>query len=255
MKEKINMTKLFVATPMYGGQCFCTYLTAILNLYGVCAHHGIEFQLSTINNESLIPRARNGLVSNFLKTDFTHLLFIDADIEFNAFDIIKLIDCDKDLICGIYPKKQINWENIRNAALQGVPAEELVNFSGVPCMQNILGPKEEELIYDPNESFEIRFGSTGCMLVKRRVFDILRPTVPKYRDQYPNHNEFIDVFFDTSLEGEEYLSEDWHLCNLWSKSGGKVYAAPWVKLNHTGTYVFNGNFMFAQQILENKKGN
>ena len=69
---------------------------------------GIPFSYNTLMNESLITRARNLLAHTFLQSNSTHLMFIDADIGFNANDIISMINVDKDIICGIYPKKEIN---------------------------------------------------------------------------------------------------------------------------------------------------
>ena len=60
-------------------------------------------------NESLITRARNLLTHNFLNSQASHLFFIDSDIKFSANDVLSMISADKDVICGVYPKKEINW--------------------------------------------------------------------------------------------------------------------------------------------------
>ena len=74
-------------------------------------NQGIEWTVDTMVNESLIPRGRNNLVAKFLhNTTATHLMFIDADIRFDPYDILKLLEFDKDIIGMPYAKKLIDWK-------------------------------------------------------------------------------------------------------------------------------------------------
>ena len=122
MKKKAH---IFIATPMYGGMCTGYYTQSLINTTAVMRANDIDMSFSCMFNESLIQRARNLLAHNFLKTDATHLMFIDADIKYNPNDIIPMIQADKDIICGMYPKKEINWQTVRDAVNKGVPNEEL----------------------------------------------------------------------------------------------------------------------------------
>jgi hypothetical protein len=102
--------KIMVATPMYGGMCTGNYSKSIADLAVTCARLGVGFQLYYLYNESLIQRARNYCVDEFLRSDCTHLMFIDADIGFNAQDVVALLilqDREEkyDVIGGAYPKK------------------------------------------------------------------------------------------------------------------------------------------------------
>ena len=106
--DDLKKCKLFVATPMYGGQCVGLYMKACLDLQAICVRYGMEVRFSFLFNESLITRARNYLVDEFLRSGFTHLLFIDSDILFNPEDVLALLGLDKDVIGGPYPKKSIN---------------------------------------------------------------------------------------------------------------------------------------------------
>ena len=107
--------KVFIATPMYAGQCFGFYLQSLLQLNNMMRDKDLTTMMSFLFNESLITRGRNALVHQFLKTDCTHLFFIDADIRFNPADVFPMLEADKDVICGIYPKKEINWHNVSRA--------------------------------------------------------------------------------------------------------------------------------------------
>ena len=121
---------IFVATPMYGGQCFGFFTQGCLQLQKLAMNSNLDLTFSFLFNESLIQRGRNLLANAFLKSKCTHMLFIDSDIRFIPEQILPMIAADKDIICGIYPKKEINWQTVRNAMAAGVPDGELKNHTG-----------------------------------------------------------------------------------------------------------------------------
>ena len=76
--------KIFIATPMYGGNCKGIYTESLINLIVALANKGHQTVYSKVYNESLITRARNALSYEFEKTDCDALLFIDSDHWFDA---------------------------------------------------------------------------------------------------------------------------------------------------------------------------
>ena len=238
--------KLFVATPMYGGLCTGGYTMGILECVQTFMHNNIQMYYSYMMNESLITRARNGMSYDFLQSDATHLMFIDADISFKPQDIVRMVQADKDIICGLYPKKEINWKLVSDAVKSGVDYKDLASYTG-SFVVNLVGGATEST-GNVNEPMEIDNGGTGFMLIKREVFEKLQPTVPKYTndmilivDKNPV-KKIIDEFFATSIDevSNRLLSEDYHFCKIAREAGFKVYAAPWANLTHSGTYNFSG---------------
>jgi hypothetical protein len=246
MSENIKLVKLFIATPMYGGLCVGGYTEGLLNCVQTFMKNRMQMYYGYMMNESLITRARNTLAYDFLDTDATHLMFIDADITFNPEDIVRMVNADKDIICGLYPKKEINWNTVAQAVKSGVEYKDLPNYTGSFVVNPVGGAAEVK--GNLNEPMEIDNGGTGFMLIKRNVFEVLKDKVPTYTsdmilivDKNPV-KKIIHEYFATSIDevSNRLLSEDYHFCKISRKAGFKVYAAPWANLTHSGTYNFSG---------------
>ena len=260
--EKLRKNKLFVATPMYGGMAHGLYIKSSLDLQTTMNKYGIETKFSFLFNESLITRARNYLVDEFLRSDHTHLLFIDSDIHYNPQDVLACMALDKDVIGGPYPKKSINWGNVAQAARAhpNIEPRELEQLVGEYVFNVVKGTKQFT-VTDPLEVMEI---GTGFMMVKREVFEKMEKEYPMIRYK-PDHvgqanfdgSRYIHAYFDTVIDTKEsivgggsdrYLSEDYMFCQMWRKMGGKIYLCPWMKTQHIGTYAFTGNMPSVAQF-------
>jgi len=233
---------------MYGGMCTGTYALNLTTTPSVLNQNGIGMTFSLMLNESLITRARNRFAHDFLQSDATHLMFIDADISWQPYDIVEMVRADVDVICGIYPKKEINWHDVHAAVLRGVPAEELHNYTGSFVVNTIDSKDATGRIDQP---IEIGKGGTGFMLIKREVIEKVSEVAPKYSNDMFTVVNPKDVgtqianIFDTSISPDDnrYLSEDYHFSDLARANGFRIWAAPWARLTHTGTYIFSGELM------------
>jgi hypothetical protein len=259
--EKLRKNKLFVATPMYGGMAHGLYMKSSLDLQTTMNKYGIETKFSFLFNESLITRARNYLVDEFLRSEYTHMLFIDSDINYNAQDVLALMALDKDVIGGPYPKKSINWNNVAAAARAHPDMEprQLENLVGDYVFNVVKGTKQFT-VTEPLEVMEI---GTGYMMVKREVFEKMEKQYPSIRYK-PDHvgqanfdgTRYIHAYFDTVIDSKDsitgggsdrYLSEDYMFCQMWRKMGGQIYLCPWMKTQHIGSYAFTGNMASVAQ--------
>lgn len=181
--EELRKKKLFVATPMFGGTCQGMYARSIADLSTLCARHGIELRLYFLFNESLIPRARNYCCDEFMRSGYTHLMFIDADIGFNPNDVLAMLalqseDSEYDVLCGPYPKKTISWEKIKQAVDKGVADEDsgvLEKFVG----DYVFNPADGSGSIRLDTPAEILEGGTGFMMIKRE-------TLVKFQEAYPH---------------------------------------------------------------------
>jgi len=260
-------TKLFIGTPCYGGMITADYFKSCMQLTAVAATNKVELQFGTIGNESLITRARNTLVQLFMDDEqYTHLLFIDADISFDPNTVMRMIDLDEEIVTGVYPRKTIDWGKVKIKVSENPNiSEDALLATALQYNLNVVNPKNIEV----RKGFiEVLDGATGFMLIKRNVFKKMALAYPNLRfksDQhlgdphdktfgYHNTSDWNYAFFDTVIEPEtkRYLSEDYAFCRLWQKIGGKVYADIASSLVHSGNYNFRGQ-VSTQFLPQNNK--
>jgi hypothetical protein len=291
--QELRKRKLFVAAPMYGGQCAGMFCRSTNDLAAAAVHHGIELRYYYLFNESLVTRARNYCVDEFMRSDCTHMIFIDSDIGFNAQDIIVMLalmsdESEYDILCGPYPKKCISWEKVKAAVDKGVADEDpnvLEKYVG-DYVFNPAGGKTEIPLGEPVEVLE---SGTGFMMIRKSALEKYAARYPEltYRPDHVRTASFdgsreIHAFFDalidnkymymkdeirefysrnpeatseeviafiddpkTSASGNtftcRYLSEDYMFCQMARRAGLKVWLAPWIQLQHVGSYIFGGS--------------
>lgn len=263
--EDLRKRKLFVATPMYGGQCAGMFCRSTNDLSALCMHYNIELKYYYLFNESLITRARNYCCDEFMRSDCTHMLFIDADIGFEANDVISMLalmdhedpENEYDILCSPYPKKCISWEKIKAAVDQGQADEDpnnLEHFVGDYVFNPIAGTTEIAL----DEPAEVLEGGTGFMMLTKKTLQTFRdaywedselsPGGFKYKPDHIRTEHFdgsreIMMYFQALIDPESrrYLSEDYMFCQWARKAGLRLFLCPWVQLQHVGNYTFGGS--------------
>jgi hypothetical protein len=253
--EELRKRKLFIATPMYGGQCAGMFARSIADLSALCTQYGIPLQFYFLFNESLITRARNYCCDEFMRSDAEHLMFIDSDIGFNPQDVIALMalqaqDPEKyDIIGGPYPKKCISWEKIKHAVDKGVADEDpnvLDKFVG-DYVFNPKGGQGSIAIGEPCEVLEI---GTGFMMVSKQAMKKFADSYQQYlyrpdhiRTEHFDGSRKIMMYFQAEVDpkSERYLSEDYWFCQKAQEIGLRTWFCPWMKMQHVGTYIFGGS--------------
>ena len=188
----------------------------------MCMQHGISNQIYYLFNESLITRARNYCVANFLKSDATHLMFIDSDICWRAMDLLYMLHLINEspdklrVFCGLYPKKTIAWEKVLHAAKSG-------QYDNDPKGLEKIGG---DMVFNPDpeaypdgkapifEPVKIKEGATGFMIIQRSVFEEYAEAYPEllYTPDHIREGEFtmgeqITAFFDCIInDHNKFLS-------------------------------------------------
>ena len=218
--DYLRTTRVHICMPCYGGQlteqCFMSYI----KWANMCRQLNIDWTVETMTNESLISRARNTLTAKFLHNkESTHLMFIDADIGWEPWHLLVMLDAQKDVIGGLYPMKSL-------------PVKWCVN--GIPG-----------LVEDPNSNhIEVTKTGTGFLLIKRDVFEKLdaHPATRPFNNDIglpAELNPHMKTYFYTAVRENRYYSEDWTFCENWRDLGGQVFVDKRILLRHVGTYTFD----------------
>ena len=235
---------IFIATPCFGGLVSQHYMQSVIGLIQLASRANFDAALALLGHDSLITRSRNTLVSQFLNTPAaTHLLFIDADISFEAEQVYEMLRFDQEFVAGIYPLKVIDWSApaIKRAATAREP------FQAAPLLY--VGT----LCTGTSANAKARFATAiycggGFMLLKRQVIERMIAAYPesRYKSMHAYSNAKTEesyALFDCMIDKETgaYVSEDFGFCQKWRDIGGKIWLDTEGKLTHIGSYNFQGD--------------
>ena len=248
----------------------CT-LTAssCIDLARMCMSYGVECKFQFLLNESLAQRARNYIADEFLRSDFTEMIFIDADIVFTPQDALTMVAVDEPIVAGPYPKKVIDMDRIVDAVRSGFHLNNNSDYLklGGDIVMNVEDMNGEISVYNPTP---VKEAGTGFLKIRREVYERFREAYPEnmYR---PDHNRSanfngkneICAFYHSDFERKSngfdtetnrYLSEDYYFLQKCRQIGYKIMMLPWLELSHVGTIHYQNSIPMIA-ALENHKRN
>jgi hypothetical protein len=233
-----------VATPCYGGQSTVAYVNSVLALQRSCLERGVKINFNFRTGEALITRARADMVGEFLATEATHLLFIDADIGFAPEQVFRLLAFDADVTAAAYPFKRIDWDKVRKGARDGRMDLEAV------ALDYVFYPETKGPMTARHDFVRVRHAGTGFLMIRRAALIRMCEAHPELR--YKTAQREADLFrdgpysfalFECMIEAETglYLSEDYAFCRRWRDLGGEIWLDIRSALTHHGPHAFKGD--------------
>ena len=236
--DQAALPSVMLATPCYGGLVTQLYMQSVLALSAEASRIGLPVHLALLGQDALITRSRNTLVARFLRSNATHLLFVDADIAFEPADVVRLLSHGKEVVGAPYPVRQHVWDaGTMGLVRAGEPvACAALRYVGEPCGD----AGEDDLL-------PARYAGTGFLLIARTAIERLVAAYPETRCRH-NHvangaePEEAWALFDCLIDREtgDYLSEDYAFCARWRATGGDLWLDPVVRLTHAGMSEFRG---------------
>ncbi|MES2529848.1 MAG: hypothetical protein V4636_02345 [Pseudomonadota bacterium] len=253
--DALRNLRPFVATPSHGGTMHSAYVRSLLGLVNAAWTHGFPMQTRFLDGDSLIPRARNRLVAEFMADDrWTHLFFIDADIGFEPEAALRLLLAGRDVVAGAYPLKTDGWPEAGLAAplpAGSTRADFEARHANFPINllpgTSRLGAAEQ---IDADGFLPVAHAPAGFMLIARGAFERLARAMPELRYSpegvaggaaeidWPHHR-FFDVLAEPG--NGRYLSEDFAFCERWRGIGGEVFVDTQSALVHHGARAYGGH--------------
>ena len=249
---------IFVATPVHS-ECSIHYTQALLTFQLECMKRGIMVSFSLLKS-SLVTQGRNLCVSNMFEQPdhYTHLLFIDSDIDFDPKTIFTMIEKDLDVIAAPYPMKTIDWEKLYNRN-EKEHAKDYLTLSAMGYTFPIKLENQKEFTVKDGV-MEVTHAPTGCMLIKAEVFDKMMKAYPDLKinqktilNGKEQDHEYMYNFFDTmhDKESKKWYGEDFAFCQRWTAIGGKCHIYIMDYITHIGEYPYIGRFY--DELLHTKK--
>lgn len=201
-------------------------LTGQLGAWGVT--HGVA-----VVQDCFVTSGRDRLAATCMQQGFSHLLFLDADIEFTPQDVAQLLAADKDVVAGAYRKK---------------------NSSGQFAL-SFIGTADSGAAWDDEaQAMEVDGIGAGFLLVRRAVFERLATEMPDIRfveeGEDGTETEAHAFFEQRILSDGHRASEDILFCRRWRALGGKVWVLPCLRLKHWGPVAFEGALADEIRLVE-----
>jgi hypothetical protein len=215
---------IFIALPAYDFKVSLKLAVSLARFTQVAPQHGIDVHIGSICGCSVVSRARNLLVRDFVDSDATELLFIDSDINFEPEDILRLMAWGTD-------------------ARKGVVA-------AVPRVRDVNTVYIADLEYDENRDLTMNHMglvraervATAFMWVSRAVFENLIEANPEWTYWDKRAGKDLSAVFDFKVTREGYIGEDFLFCDRVREAGYEVWIDPTITLGHMGVQEYTGNF-------------
>ena len=186
------------------------HFNSCLKLKAELMTSGVDHGWLTGTNESLVTRARNEMTAGFLKSEFSHMMWLDSDIEFTPEDVAAVWNMEADIGVGVYAMKRPDKQWFA-AWKDGALVKDLDQYSG---------------------PIEVDYAGTGFMLIKREVIE----TLAKTAETYEGPDGRVPALYMTPIHNDGFESEDYHFCRKAREAGFKVMMDPKVRLGHIGQY-------------------
>ena len=246
MKKTFDNLNIMVGTPVHR-DLDLNYVMSLLELQKECTFRKIPFSVNFVKS-SLVTQGRQMIVSKFLESNCSHLLFIDSDISFNYTMFEKMLLADKEIILVPYPVKGFDKNKLKTLIEKGSTLD--INLLGNQYTINFKDNLNN--IQIENGICELARGPAGFMLIKKEVFKKLIEKYPDYIIKQPTliDGKLIEYdslynFFDTHFRKEDntYHGEDFWFCMLCTDIGIKIYGLIDEYISHHGDYSYTGRLI------------
>jgi hypothetical protein len=215
---------VFIALPAYDFKVSLKLAISLAQFAQQAQQHGIDIQIGSICGCSVVSRARNLLAQDMLDSDCTDLMFIDADINFEAADLFRLMAWTSD------PKKGI---------VAGIPRTRSTTKTYIGTLDR---DEDGQLTMNGMGLVRAKRVATAFMMVRRDVFETLNEAHPEWRYYDERSERTVPCMFDFMLTEEGYIGEDYLFCDRAREHGFDIWVDPTIKLGHMGVQEYEGEF-------------
>jgi hypothetical protein len=207
------MKSIFIGTPSSAGLVHSTYAVSLVSTSMFLSTKSIHVITHIECGGTLLVQSRNRIISDFLKSTASHLLFVDSDIGWLPEDLFRMLNRNQDFVAGVYPGRKGEGYVFR-------PKTE--DNGSVKMEQGLI---DAECV------------PAGFMLLSREAilkminFHSDRMAVITKHDRT---TEKISFLFNTEVIDGSFWGEDFVFCLLANKAGIDIKVDPHIVLDHAG---------------------
>jgi hypothetical protein len=241
------MIKIYLAVPTHSHTLTVETALTLLDMVQIAATRQVQVKV-VFHSASIISHLRNTIVADFLATDCTHLLMLDADQGVDARVIYRMLDFDRPVVGMIYPRRNWAWHQC-DLTQANTPQDMLaqgLRFVGAPLLDE---KGQFQVMGDFARASSL---GTGLMLIQREVFEMMQRKFPELHGQgFPEEDENLPRvannwgFFNPLVKALDGVNagEDVGFCHRWVACGGELWANVNHDSVHVGRYPFTGNLL------------
>jgi len=257
-----QLPKVYVSTPSLDGNMSWGYTKSVLDIQRACSKFGLKFGWRVVWGNSILPLARNKIVSQFMASGYDFLVMIDGDIEVDARDILAAVLSGKQFVGIPCSKRAMDLGRLRDFTIAAGEDVEPEYLSSYFCAPNFIVGEDsttnlDEVARDLNLVRAEKIG-TGCVVIHRSVFE-------KFQEAFPGR-----VYLEPDGVGDEakkkapiqsfeyfryaldkegfFIGEDFMFCNDWRSTGGEIWLKVDAITRHYGTTHFTWDAAALQPV-------
>lgn len=231
---------VFVGLPAYRNEVKAGCALSLIGVFSLFSRLGIASSMRILDMPDPVV-VRNIYGTLMLENPaFTHLLFIDNDMDFRPEAVKRMIDANTPLVGVVYPKRDLDLQKFHASAKTMTLPQALS-----AAMQFTIIPAGGKTALTQGIGLVNAVG-LGLSLIERRIFVDLAAKVRRQPIPHPGMTHCagpLHGFFDQIETGDgKLLPEDYAFCDRWRALGGEIKAIFDEEPGHHGHFVYRAKY-------------
>jgi hypothetical protein len=215
--------KLIIFTTFYESRGYAPYIKSLATTIGVLERMGIKYDYWQRAGDFHVERAINDTLTKFMNSDATDFLMIDADEEWSAESVVRLLMHPEEIVGGTYRMKHKWGEYV--GSINRDPE------TGTPIGKAL-----------PDGTCLISASRLAAGFIR-----IKKTAIQKYHDFYPDMRCIepdgeMTIFYERAKIDGIMHSQDMAFSRKLVEMGQELWLDPHIKINHYGLTCYEGDY-------------
>ncbi|NNM73177.1 hypothetical protein [Enterovirga aerilata] len=221
--------KIFIATTTADGIVMAEHAASLVRMVASLARAGIGTEYQIQDGSSIVAQ-RNLLAERFMRSDCTHLLFLDSDMTFPADLCETLLGFGKPLIGAVYTKRALDLAKLKELVASR-PVDAALPLAYEWNVHPLPGPTRME-----GGICRVAALPGGFVLTERGCLEAMAARLNPPLLRLDRHHAPVRAFYREVRDGEVVFDLDYSFCINWGRIGGEVWTYPAADIRHIGDW-------------------